>query len=163
MDMPTATKVALATRRRKSLPPLLASEALAKEAPTPPPCRLILSKVGRYGTVHPKLGDRLEPDDFDGLAGVCILRARIYLAETGVARVVGPMRSQFILHAPAATGLANLLLAAETSRPSAERHRHKLALALGLADYPALWAAQKAKGLDHHHRAVREVIGWGAA
>lgn len=126
---------------------------------------LALSKPGFEHGRHALLGDELVLR-FDGLGDVaarCVLRARVYLTTDGLTRVLGPFATASILSTPEGEGMAALLQSAEQGSPHRLVNHHKLARALGEADYDGLWSAQKKLKLDKQHRAVREVVGWRLA
>jgi hypothetical protein len=95
-----------------------------------------------------------------GFPAWCVLRARVYLTDTGVLRVLGPFGTATPIHTEEGEALARLLFAAEQGAPAPIVHGHKLAKTIGHDNYGALWTAQKRLRLDKAHRAVREVVGW---
>lgn len=94
------------------------------------------------------------------LGTLCIVRAKVHLAADGIRRVLDEHRSAF--HYDAATAILAPFVNAENGAANAARDREALAVALGHADYTALFqdTTRVDKGKLKGGVWQRELVGW---
>lgn len=103
---------------------------------------------------HPAVGD-VTPRIGKVAPRRCVLRARLVLGPSGLRRVID------LRHTGAGEPLARLVAASEQAAFAAAAHAPRLAQALGHDDWPALYAAEKAKApKDRRHVIARELVAW---
>lgn len=119
------------------------------------------SSLSRHAQVGERITLRLgSARAATALGALCILRAKVHLAPDGIRRVLDEHRSAF--HMDPASAILARFVNAENGAANAARDREALAVALGHADYAALWAATtrvdkgKLKGGVYQ----RELVGW---
>lgn len=99
------------------------------------------------------------------VAGVCTLRARIVLSETGLVRVIDLSAAERGDGADRAAVMANVLRNAEQGSPRASNQtRAAVARLFGFRSWAALWAyashSDRRGRPDAQGHVVRDVVGW---